>query len=184
MPSASDIPTHVLQIVLAELHKLKSQSDRAIAQLRDEDLFVQLNPDQNSISVIMKHMSGNMLSRWMDFRTTDGEKDWRNRDDEFVERIVPRAQVLEHWERGWKCLFNAMNSIQQDELMRTITIRGEAMSLFQAINRQTAHYGYHVGQIVLLAKHIRGKDWQYLTIPRGQSEQFNEQMRQRCMKPS
>lgn len=174
---AGRIPAHVIEIVLAELHKLKTQSDRTIAQLRDEDLFFQLNPDQNSIYVIMKHMARNMLSRWTDFRTTDGEKDWRNRDEEFIERVVPRQQVLNHWESGWKCLFDAMASIQPDELMRTITIRGEAMSLFQAINRQTAHYGYHVGQIVLLAKHIRGKDWQYLTIPRGQSEQFNRQMR-------
>jgi Protein of unknown function (DUF1572) len=177
----SDLPAvHVLTVAMEDFQKLKRQAERAIAQLSDDEFFFQLNNDQNSIYVIMKHMAGNMLSRWTDFRTTDGEKPERNRDEEFIERVVPRANVLEYWEHGWNCLFKALRSIQPDELMNQITIREECLSIFSAISRQLAHYAYHVGQIVLLAKHIRGRDWNYLTIPRGQSEQFNREMRNRA----
>jgi hypothetical protein len=172
-----DIGKHVLMAVDDELHKLKSSADRAIAQLADDELFIQLNSDQNSIYVILKHMAGNMLSRWTDFRTTDGEKPNRNRDEEFVERRVSRAEILAYWERGWARCFAAVASMRPEELDQPlIVIRGQRMSVFEALNRQTAHYAYHVGQIILIAKHICGPRWKYLTIPRGQSEQFHQQM--------
>ena len=165
----------ILAAVLDELHKLKRMAERAMAQLRDEDFFFRLNGDQNSVYVIVKHLAGNMRSRWTDFRTADGEKPDRNRDEEFVERTgVARAEIMATWERGWACTFAAVGSVRPEELgLELVRIRGERMTVFAAINRQTSHYAYHVGQIVLLAKHVRGADWQYLTIPRGQSEQYN-----------
>jgi hypothetical protein len=169
----------VLASCIDEFGKLKRMAERAIEQLADEDLFFQLNPDQNSIYVIMKHMAGNMLSRWTDFLTSDGEKPWRHRDQEFIEEVVPRAQVMEKWANGWECVFAALRGMTGEDLARTIVIRGEKMSAFSAISRQISHYGYHVGQIVLLAKHIKlskSQDWKYLTIPRGKSQEFNQGM--------
>jgi len=153
----------------------KDLADRALAQVSDTNLHLALDPNTNSIAVIMKHMAGNMISRWTDFLTTDGEKSDRHRDDEFVDRFASRAELIAYWERGWAVLFDTMESLTPDDLAKTVTVRGEPHSVILAINRQLSHYGYHVGQIVQIAR-IHAKDhWTTLTIARGQSQQFNQQ---------
>jgi len=153
----------------------KNLAERAMAQCPDAALFATLDAESNSISVIVKHMSGNMRSRWSDFLTTDGEKPDRNRDTEFEEPPKTRAELLELWERGWKCVFDALQPLTDADVGRTVTIRNEPHSVMQAINRQVAHYSHHIGQILFLAKHLTftstGK-WQSLSVPRGQSKQF------------
>ena len=175
----------ILRDIVDELRKAKRMAERAFEQLDDEDFFFRLNDDANSIHVIVKHLAGNMRSRFTDFLTSDGEKPDRNRDSEFVEPdpVGPRplrGETLAMWERGWAVVFEALAGLSDADLAgRTVRVRGEPMSAFAAINRQTAHYSYHVGQIVLLAKHIklmRGESWNYLTVPRGQSGQFNQAM--------
>jgi hypothetical protein len=166
----------ILPHVVAEFRKTKSMAERAIAQLADDRLFVRINPRQNSIAAIVRHLSGNMLSRFTDFLTTDGEKPWRHRDSEFDDAVVPRAELLETWDRGWACLFRAIEPLTDADLSRVVTIRTEPHTVFQAINRQTAHYAYHVGQILLIAKHLKGDGWDYLTIAPGQTERFNRDM--------
>lgn len=151
----------------------KRLAERAMEQISDEQLFKSPNSESNSIAIIVKHLSGNMCSRWTDFLTTDGEKPSRNRDDEFVSPPATRAELLMIWEDGWSRLKGALEGITDADLGRTITIRGEAHSVMQAISRQLAHYPYHVGQIVLLAKHFAGDAWQSLSIPRNRSDQFN-----------
>jgi hypothetical protein len=153
----------------------KDLADRAIAQVSEDHLHRALDPNTNSIAVIMKHMAGNMISRWTDFLSTDGEKPDRNRDEEFIDRHASRHDVIAHWERGWKRLFDTMASLSDADLTKTITVRGEEMSALSAINRQLSHYGYHVGQIVLIARILAGDHWTTLTIPRGQSEQYNRE---------
>lgn len=160
----------------AIFRQYKKLADRAIEQVSDAALYCVLDPEMNSIAIIMKHMSGNMLSRWTDFLTTDGEKPWRNRDSEFEDPPPTRAELLAMWERGWSCLFSALDPLTDADLERTITIRGEAHSVMQAINRQVAHYSYHCGQIVLLAKHFQSSNWKCLTVPRKQSEEFNRRV--------
>lgn len=155
----------------------KKLADAAIAQVSDADLTRTLDPEMNSIAIVMKHMAGNMVSRWTDFLTSDGEKTNRNRDSEFEEPPATRAELLAVWERGWDCLFHALDPLAEADLARTVTIRGEAHSVTQAINRQVAHLSYHTGQIVLLAKHFQSATWKPLTVPRGQSQQFNEKVR-------
>ena len=175
----------ILRDIIEELRKAKRMAERAMEQLEDEDFFFRLNADANSIHVIVKHLAGNMRSRFMDFLTSDGEKPDRNRDGEFLEPHPAgprpsRGETMAMWERGWAFVFDALAGMTDEDLTaRTVTVRGEPMSAFAAINRQTAHYSYHVGQIVLLAKHIKltkGGSWKYLTIPRGQSGQFNQSM--------
>jgi hypothetical protein len=177
MPSESDASAATLAACLSELRKHKALADRALAQIDDAALFRRLNDQQNSIAVIMRHMAGNMVSRWTDFRTTDGEKPNRSRDDEFAERPMSRSQLMQIWEDGWVVTFAAIESIRPDELNHILTIRGEAHTYILAVARQVAHYAYHVGQILLLAKHYRGDGWKYLTIAPGKSEQFNRSMR-------
>jgi uncharacterized damage-inducible protein DinB len=153
----------------------KKLGERAMAQCPDEALFTTIDAESNSIAIIVKHMAGNMRSRWMDFLTTDGEKPGRNRDTEFEEPPKTRAALLELWERGWKYLFDALEPLTDADLARTVTIRTEPHSVMQAINRQIAHYAHHVGQIVFLAKHLTAKatgKWESLSVPRGQSKQF------------
>ncbi len=153
----------------------KKLADKAMAQVSDEEFFRALDDEANSIAVISKHLAGNMRSRWTDFLTTDGEKPDRHRDTEFV--ITPettRAAMLEAWERGWQCVFAAIKPLQPEDLARTITIRGQAHTVVEAINRQLAHYASHVGQIILLAKHWRGAEWQTLSVPRNRSTEFNQ----------
>ena len=153
----------------------KKLGERAMAQCSDGDLFAVIDAESNSIAIIVKHMAGNMRSRWMDFLTTDGEKPDRNRDTEFEDAPKTREALMELWERGWKYLFDALEPLTDDDLTRTVTIRTEPHSVMQAINRQVAHYAHHVGQIVFLAKHLTAKTtgkWESLSVPRGQSKQF------------
>lgn len=150
----------------------KDLADKAIAQLSDEELFFKPDKDSNSIAIIMKHLAGNMLSRWTDFLTTDGEKPTRDRDAEFVADEQDAASVKEFWENGWLCLFDALVPLTEGDLMETVMIRNEPHTVIRAILRQISHYGYHVGQIVFLAKHIKGKNWQTLSIPKGKSKEY------------
>jgi Protein of unknown function (DUF1572) len=154
----------------------KKLGDRAMAQCPDEGLFATLDAESNSIAIVVKHMAGNMRSRWTSFLTTDGEKPDRNRDKEFEEPPVTRAELMELWERGWKYLFDALEPLTDADASRTVTIRTEPHSVMQAINRQVAHYAYHVGQIVYLARHFAGDKWQSLTIPKKKSGEFNRQV--------
>jgi hypothetical protein len=154
----------------------KGRADKAIVQLPDDKLHVALDPNTNSIAVIMKHVAGNLLSRWTDFLTTDGEKPWRNRDDEFVDTFTSRAELLAYWESGWQRLFDALAALTPADLDRTVTIRGEPHSVPLAVHRSLAHCGYHVGQIVLIARVLAGDDWTTITIPRGGSAKFNERV--------
>ena len=148
----------------------------ALAQLRDEELFTAIDAEANSVAIIVKHMAGNMRSRWTDFLTTDGEKPDRHRDQEFeMGPGLTRAQVADGWEKGWALVFEALEPLKPDDLGRTVFIRGQEHTVLQAINRQLAHYAYHVGQIVLLAKHARGAEWKSLSIPKGQSETYGQQ---------
>jgi hypothetical protein len=151
---------------------LKDLADKAIEQLSDEELFYQPDEDSNSVAIIMKHLAGNMLSRWKDFLTTDGEKPWRNRDSEFIANNHDAAALKEYWENGWLCLFDALIPLTEGDLMETVTIRGEEHTVTQAIIRQISHYGNHVGQIVYLAKHIKRKNWKTLSIPKGKSNEY------------
>ena len=163
-----------LEDSLLQLKKLKTQAEKAIAQTKDEHLFTTLDPEANSIAIIMKHMAGNMRSRWTDFLTTDGEKPDRNRDSEFEsEGIERREKVVALWEEGWSRVFAAISSLKPEDLARTVRVRGEPHSVLEAINRQMTHYAVHVGQIVLLAKHYAGSDWKSLSIPRGKSKEFD-----------
>ena len=147
-----------------------------MAQCSDEALFTILDTESNSIAIIVKHMAGNMRSRWTDFLTTDGEKPDRNRDTEFDEPPRTRTELMELWERGWKLLLSALEPLSDADLTRTITIRTEPHSVTQAINRQIAHYSYHVGQIVFLSRHFAGDKWQTLTIPKKKSAEFNKKV--------
>jgi len=154
----------------------KKLGEGAMAQVSDEQLFVALDPEMNSIALIVKHMAGNMRSRWTDLLTSDGEKPDRNRDSEFVEPPKTRSALMEMWEAGWACLFTALEPLSEAEAGRIVKIRGEAHSVMQAINRQLAHYPYHIGQIVFLAKHLQSAQWKSLSVPRGQSGQFNHRV--------
>ena len=150
-----------------------------MAQCPDEGLFVMLDAESNSIAIIVKHLAGNMRSRWMDFLTTDGEKPDRNRDTEFEAPPKTRAELTEMWEGGWKYLFEALEALTDTDMTKTVTIRSSPHSVMQAINRQVAHYAHHVGQIILLAKHFAtkaGKKWETLSVPRGQSQQFTAEV--------
>ena len=152
---------------LLQLRKLKAQADKAVAQVSDRDFFALLDPDANSIALIMKHVAGNMRSRWTDFLATDGEKPDRDRDSEFeASPLDTRDTILARWEDGWGRTLGAISSLDPDDLGKTVTIRGEPHTIIQAINRQVSHYSAHVGQIVLLAKHFAGARWQTLSIPR------------------
>lgn len=154
----------------------KKLGEGAMAQVADEQLFVTLDPEMNSIALIVKHMAGNLRSRWTDFLTSDGEKPDRNRDSEFEGPPTTRAALMEMWEGGWDRLFGALEPLSETDAGRTVKIRGEAHSVMQAINRQVAHYAYHVGQIVFLAKHFQSAHWKSLSVPRGQSGKFNQRV--------
>ena len=165
-----------LAAAIDEFRKTRAYANKAFTQLRDEDFFVRLNDQQCSIAAYIRHLAGNMRSRWTDFLTSDGEKPERNREAEFAEQLVTREQIMSLWEAGWSAVFDALASLQPGDLERTIFIRKEPHSVIQAIIRQIAHYAWHVGQIVLLAKHIRtarGESWNYMTIPPGGSAAFN-----------
>jgi hypothetical protein len=165
---------HYLDEVRRQFRGYKRLAEGAIAQLKDDELFVALDPESNCIAILVKHLAGNMRSRFTDFLTSDGEKPDRQRDQE-VELTVgsTRADVMHGWEQGWACVFSALESLKPDELMQTVYIRQEPHTVLQALNRQLAHYAYHIGLIVHLAKHLRSKEWKTLSVPRGKSEEFN-----------
>ena len=155
----------------------KGLGERAITQLSDDQLFDAVDEECNSVAIIVKHLAGNMRSRWTDFLTTDGEKPDRNRDSEFEDPPKDRQQLMQLWEEGWACLLGALESLDDSQLGRQVLIRGEAHSVMQATNRQLCHYPYHVGQIVALAKQARKGDWVSLSVPRGKSDDFNKRVR-------
>lgn len=156
-------------------HYYKLLGEAAMVQLKDTELFSKTNESDNSIPVIVKHLWGNMLSRWTDFLETDGEKEWRKRDEEFLESIENRRQLTEKWEAGWTCLFNALESITPEDIIdQKVRIRNQEHSINEAVQRQLAHYAYHIGQIVYIAKHTKGHSWKSLSIPKNQSEAFNQ----------
>jgi Protein of unknown function (DUF1572) len=178
--SDQPLAQHFLDDALQTFRDYKRLAERAFAQISDEDFFKTLDDESNSIAVNMKHMAGNMLSRWTDFLTTDGEKPERDRDIEFV--ILPgttKDEMVAYWERGWQCVFDTIGPLKPDDLMRTITIRGQEHTVMQAINRQLAHYAYHVGQIVYLAKYFKSNDWRSLSVPRNKSTEFNVYLEQK-----
>ncbi|MFO0949489.1 MAG: DUF1572 family protein, partial [Planctomycetota bacterium] len=151
----------------------KDWADKAIAQLSDDKLHLSLDPNTNSVAVIMKHVAGNLLSRWTEFLTTDGEKSWRDRDDEFIDSFTSRVEVIDYWEKGWSCLFATLSTLDAGDLAKTVTIRGEPHSVPLALERSVAHCAYHVGQIILIARILSGPHWQVITIPRGGSGSYN-----------
>jgi len=170
---ALKLTTNYLEDSLTLFRYYKKLGEDAMAQVTDDELTATLDPEMNSIAQIVKHIAGNMRSRWRDFLTTDGEKPDRNRDSEFVEPPPTRQAVREVWEAGWDEVFRALGPLTEADLARTVLIRNEPHSVMQAINRQVAHYAYHVGQIVMLAKHMRSEQWKSLSVPRNKSAEFN-----------
>jgi uncharacterized damage-inducible protein DinB len=173
---AHELTTSYLRDSLSLFRYYKKLSERAMEQVADEQLSAVLDGEMNSIALIVKHMTGNMRSRWTDFLNSDGEKPDRKRDTEFENPPATRAALMKLWEEGWHCLFSALESLSDADLDRTVEIRGEPHSVMQAINRQIAHYAYHCGQIVFLAKHLQSERWKSLSVPRGKSEVFNQKV--------
>ena len=173
---AHQFTTSYIEESLAVFRQYKKLAEGAIAQVTDAQLYQTLDKESNSIALIVKHMAGNMRSRWTDFLTTDGEKPDRDRDSEFLEPAATRATLLEHWEAGWKIVFAAIEPLTDADLGRTVMIRGEAHSVMQAINRQVAHYSHHIGQIIFLAKHLQSDHWKTLSVPRNRSAEFTRQV--------
>jgi hypothetical protein len=176
---ALEFTTSYLEDSLTLFRYYKKLTERAMDQVTDEQLFTTLDDEMNSIAIIVKHMAGNMRSRWTNFLTTDGEKPDRNRDSEFTDAPASREALMKIWEDGWAIVFGALEPLSDADLGRTITIRGEAHSVMQAINRQIAHYAHHSGQIVMLAKHFAKDRWQSLSIPRNRSADFNQKVQAR-----
>ena len=169
----TDAASHYLDEARRQFRGHKRMAESAMAQLRDEDFFVTLDPESNSIAILVKHLAGNMRSRFTDFLTTDGEKPDRFRDREFeLNAATTRADVMRMWEEGWNCVFTALEALKPEDVMHTVTVRGQPHTVLQAINRQIAHYAQHIGQIVFLAKHLRSSEWKTLSIPRGKSEEY------------
>ncbi len=169
----SDLATHYLDEARRQMRGHKRMGEGAMSQLADRDFFVTLDPESNSVAILVKHLAGNMRSRFTDFLTSDGEKPDRFRDREFeATGATTRADVMKWWEEGWACVLGTIETLKPEDVMRTVTIRSEPHTVLQAINRQIAHYAAHIGQIVFLAKHLRLNEWKTLTIPRGKSEEF------------
>jgi Protein of unknown function (DUF1572) len=169
----TDLAAHYIDEARRQLRGQKRLAEGAIAQLKDEELFRTIDPESNSVAIVVKHIAGNMRSRFTDFLTTDGEKPDRFRDQEFeLNSASTRDDVMRWWEEGWTQVFAALDSLKPEDVMRTVTIRGEPHTVLQAINRQIAHYSGHIGQIIFLAKHLRANEWKTLSIPRGKSEEF------------
>src|SRR6266853_1669436 len=173
---AHKFSTSYLEDSVALFHFYKKMGEGAMEQVTDEQLFATLDEEMNSIAIIVKHMAGNMRSRWTDFLTSDGEKPDRNRDMEFVAPSATRADLVTLWNAGWELVFRALEPLSDADLERKVTIRGEPHSVMQAINRQIAHYAYHSGQIVFLAKHFKARDWKSLSVPRNKSADFNQRV--------
>jgi len=169
----TDVAAHYLDEAHRQMRGHKRLAEGAMAQLKDEELFITLDPESNSIAVVVKHMAGNMRSRFTDFLTTDGEKPDRDRDQEFeLSPATTRADLTKWWEEGWARVFATIEALKPEDVMRKVTVRGEPHTVLQGINRQIAHYAHHTGQIVFLAKHIRSSKWKTLSIPRGKSEDY------------
>ena len=173
----NSLAEHYLADALSNFRDYKKLAERAFEQVTDDEFFRALDEEANSLAVIVRHMSGNMLSRWTDFLTTDGEKPDRNRDLEFViSEGTTRHDVMERWEQGWRCLFDALEALRPEDVLRKVLIRGEEHTVVEAVNRQLTHYGYHTGQLVFLAKHFRSAAWKSLSVPRNRSAEFNAYM--------
>jgi hypothetical protein len=183
-PRTCNIKLHTMSSFLSSYIKrinyYKQLGEQTFEQLSEIDFHYQPNEESNSISIIIQHIAGNMLSRFTNFLTEDGEKEWRNRDTEFEEHHFTKYQLIERWNEGWNCYLHAVSSLTDADLEKTITIRGESLTVVDALNRQLAHYPYHVGQIVYLGRLIKNKTWRNLSIPKGQSQQFNEQMKHKA----
>ncbi len=171
------LAAHYLENAAKNFRGLKKLAEGALAQVDEREFFAQPDPESNSLALTVKHVAGNLRSRFTDFLTTDGEKPDRRRDTEFlIEDADTRASLTERWERGWATLFDALSALSPADLLREVRIRGEAHTVVEALNRQLTHYGYHVGQIVFLAKHLKSADWKTLSVPRGASDAFNATM--------
>lgn len=168
-----DANVSYLESVKKQFLYYKTLGEKAFEQLEPEQLFVSVNENTNSIAVIVKHLSGNMLSRWTDFLTTDGEKEWRNRDDEFEATIQTKEELLAFWNKGWDCFLNTLDTLEANHLAQIIYIRNEGHTVIEAINRQLAHYPYHIGQIVFYAKLLKSGEWDSLSIPKNKSTAYN-----------
>jgi len=165
-----------LEIIRVRFKEVKSLGDKTMSQLSEDDIHWKLNEASNSVAVITKHLSGNMVSRWSDFLISDGEKPNRNREQEFEDGISSKQELVTVWERGWSILFETLNELEGQDLLGIIYIRGERHSVLEAIERQMAHYAYHIGQIVYIGKQLRDVDWESLSIPKGQSKEYLQQM--------
>jgi hypothetical protein len=168
------IGQNYLQSAIRLFKYTKTLGEKAVSQVSGNDIHWRPDEESNSIAIIFKHMSGNMLSRWTDFLTTDGEKEWRDRDTEFVDNIKDMDSLLSIWEKGWNSLFSALEGLTYEDLGKIVYIRNEGHTVLEAIDRQLAHYAYHVGQVVYIAKSIRAESWKTLSVPKGKSRQFNE----------
>lgn len=165
--------TEFLQTAIRRLKYYKDLGDKTFAQLSDPDFHYRPNEESNSIAIIIQHMAGNMFSRWTNFLTEDGEKEWRQRDDEFEIHNYSKQQLLDLWEKGWTCFMNAIEPLQDEDLLKTVNIRKEALTVIDAINRQLAHYPYHIGQIIYIGKILKNEGWKNLSIPKGHSQVYN-----------
>ena len=168
-----------LKVVQERFQSVKSLGDKTIMKLSEEDFHWALNETSNSIAVIVNHLSGNMVSRWTDFLTSDGEKSYRNRDQEFEDSISSKQELITTWEKGWNALFETLNELREEDLLKNIYIRGERHTVIQAIERQIVHYSYHIGQIVYIGKQLKKEKWESLSIPKGKSEEYFQQMLKR-----
>jgi hypothetical protein len=165
-----------LRVVIERFNGVKSLGDKTINQLSEDELHWTYNNESNSVAVIVKHLSGNMVSRWTDFLTTDGEKEYRNRDEEFLDNISDKTKLINVWDKGWKVLIDTLHSLSEQDLLKNVYIRGEKHLVLDAIERQMAHYAYHVGQIVYIGKQLKDNNWLSLSIPKGKSEEYLKEM--------
>lgn len=175
----NNIIENYLNDAIATFRNYKQMAEKSITQVSDEEFFRALDEEANSIAIIVKHIAGNMRSRWTDFLTSDGEKDFRMRDTEFELVDDTRESLMEYWENSWQILFGAIEPLTADDFEKTVMIRGESHTIIEAINRQLTHYAYHIGQITFLAKHFKSKDWKTLSVPRNKSAEFNEFLKQK-----
>lgn len=166
--------TNYLESAIAQFEYYKSLGDKSLAQLSEKELFWSNTTDDNSMAIIVNHLAGNMLSRWTDIFNTDGEKEWRKRDQEFEAVLKTEKEVYDQWEKGWTCLFSTLKALSPEDLEKIIYIRNQGHTVIEAINRQLCHYAYHVGQMVYLAKQIKGGEWNSLSIPKGKSQDYNK----------
>lgn len=164
-----------IKSIIKQFEYYKSLAEKTFSQLNEQDLLWRYNEDSNSISMIVNHLSGNMLSRWTDFLTTDGEKEWRNRDSEFEEISYTKAELMQRWNTGWTCLFDTLKSLKEEDFDKVVYTRNQGHSVIEAINRQLAHYPYHIGQIVFIGKMLTQDNWQSLSIPKGNSKSYNQE---------